>query len=191
VFICFCVLTRGLAMELWLAWNLLYEAGWSRIQRSACRCFPSAGVTGVNQYAWLLPLCLDISSSLDPGSPWLYWSEWPASELQATPLSLCNALESQVHRVIPVLFLFLRFLFFTFECLSCVSHSVHRCQKAALDPLKPELQAVVRPLAWVLGTELRSSGRAAGSLTSEPFLQAPCSALIWCGCWGSNLGLHA
>ena len=69
VFICFCVLTRGLAMELWLAWNLLYEAGWSRIQRSACRCFPSAGVTGVNQYAWLLPLCLDISSSLDPGSP--------------------------------------------------------------------------------------------------------------------------
>jgi hypothetical protein len=44
----------------------------------------------------------------------------------------------------------------------------HGGQKRALDPLKLELKTVVSFPTWVLGIEVRFSGRA-GSLTTELF----------------------
>lgn len=40
-------------------------------------------------------------------------------------------------------------------------------------PGELELQTVGRHLVWVMGTELRSSGRAANTLSVGPFLQSP------------------
>jgi hypothetical protein len=39
-----------------------------------------------------------------------------------------------------------------------------RSQKKVLDPLELELQTVVNSWKWVLGTELKSSGRTASAL---------------------------
>lgn len=44
-------------------------------------------------------------------------------------------------------------------------------QKSALAPLEMDLQAVVRQATRVWGTELWSSVKAVGTLTTEPFLQ--------------------
>jgi hypothetical protein len=53
-----------------------------------------------------------------------------------------------------------------------------RSQERASDLPELELQMVVSYVMWVLGTELRSSGRAAGALNQEtisPALFSACS----------------
>ena len=49
-----------------------------------------------------------------------------------------------------------------FECMH-MCEGVHRSQKRVLDLLELELQAVVSCPTWILGTELRSSVRAANA----------------------------
>lgn len=52
-----------------------------------------------------------------------------------------------------------------------VSAGTHRNQKGVSDLLELECQAVVTCLTWVLGTEVRSSPRAACAPNSWPSLQ--------------------
>lgn len=52
-------------------------------------------------------------------------------------------------------------------------------QERVLVPLDLELQVVVIHPAWVLGTKLKSSGRAAAFLMAEPSFQSPEDAYLY------------
>lgn len=65
------------------------------------------------------------------------------------------------------------YVYMCFYVSLCVSRACNAYggQKRASDPLFLELQAVVSCLVWMLGTEPRSSTRAACILTSKPSFQ--------------------
>lgn len=57
-------------------------------------------------------------------------------------------------------------------CLSLCTPHVFRCLWKPKDLLKKEWKAVVSFMMWVLGTELRSSGKVAKYSSTEPSLQS-------------------
>lgn len=56
------------------------------------------------------------------------------------------------------------YLLFRCVCVPACLHVYHRGQKRVLDPLELELRVLANWLMWVLGTEPRSSVRAASAL---------------------------
>lgn len=66
-----------------------------------------------------------------------------------------------------VLFIYYLFIFMCMCVSLCVCHipvGSYQGQKRVLDPLEPELQAVMNHLLWVLGTFTVSSARAASTV---------------------------
>jgi hypothetical protein len=51
---------QGFSVQSWLSWNSLCRPGWSRTQKSACLCLPSAGITGMRHHCLAVILFLII-----------------------------------------------------------------------------------------------------------------------------------
>lgn len=77
----------------------------------------------------------------------------------------------KVSHSVPGIFVFgfcLFLLFYLCVCVAVCEHGGGCCQKRPSESLKLDSQAVVSCLVWVLGTEPRSSWRAAGALCRWP-----------------------